>query len=116
MPSFGSSDLRESALPAAPTVLSPGLGESGVAPSMKESVIATRLERSTLREEGNCRGSMEWRSGHRAEEEAIFSKVREMKESIINQDRLKGSANGRSQFMGKSSLLSDGKKDYDPRV
>ena len=39
-----------------------------------------------------------------------------MKESLINQDKMRVSVNSRSQLMGKSSLLTDGKKDYDPRV
>ena len=34
---------------------------------------------------------MDWKSGNRAEEEVIFSKVREMKESLINQEKMRGS-------------------------
>jgi hypothetical protein len=39
-----------------------------------------------------------YRSGNREEEDAIFSKVREMKESIINNDYMKTSINGRASI------------------
>lgn len=64
---------------------------------------------------GDYRQGMDWRSGNRAEEEAIFSKVREMKESLINQERMKGSVTGKSRMVGRTSE-AEAQREYDPRV
>jgi hypothetical protein len=55
----------------------------------------------------------------REDEEALFSKVREMKESLINQD-MKGSLNGRSSIAAYKYSAAETKSDhsgqFDPRV
>jgi hypothetical protein len=61
-----------------------------------------------------------YKSGNREEEEAIFSKVREMKESIINNDYMKSSINGRASISSAKFSQYDhkyeAKKELDPRV
>jgi hypothetical protein len=108
---------------------------------LKESFAVNRLEKSTLKNdiEGkdfmNLRGGereyrrptdkendyLPSRGGAREEEEAIFSKVREMKESIINNDYMKSSINGRAsitsaKFAQYGENKYESKKEFDPRV
>ena len=54
----------------------------------------------------------------REDEEALFSKVREMKESLINQDLMKSSTNGRSSTSSYkySHEPKPEARNYDPRV
>ena len=69
---------------------------------------------------------LDMKSHAREEEEALFSKVREMKESLINQDVMKSSINGRnSNSSGRFQMesrnehhMSQGgnNRQFDPRV
>ena len=71
---------------------------------------------------------VEMKSHAMEEEEALFSKVREMKESLINQDIMKGSINGRSsissfkynnageQRVDHSAHNPNNSRPFDPRV
>ena len=106
---------------------------------LKESFAVNRLEKSALKNDVNSRqldnlrrndrNPLEDRSmnavarpaGRREEEEALFSKMREMKESLINQDVMKRSINGRSSTSSfKYNQLGESKPDntrqFDPRV
>ena len=101
------------------STLTPNLKESVMGPGMKESVIATRLERSALREDDGFResryGGGEWQRGSRSEEEAFFSKVREMKDSLIHQERSRGPST-RSYLMPKQPHHGEGRKECEPRI
>ena len=116
---------------------------SQVAPSfgsntLKESFAVNRLEKSALKNDvdswqldnlrRNDRSPLEDRAmnqevrvDRREEEEALFTKVREMKESLINQDLMKGSMNGRSstssfKYNHHGETKTDNGRQFDPRV
>lgn len=55
-----------------------------------------------------------YKSNNREEEEAIFSKVREMKESIINNDYMKNSINVRSSI-NSVKFAQYGESKYDAK-
>lgn len=71
---------------------------------------------------------LEMKSHAMEEEEALFSKVREMKESLINQEVMKSSVNGRSSIssfkynngaetrVDHSAHNPNNGRNFDPRV
>jgi hypothetical protein len=69
------------------------------------------LEKEGYKQEGDYQI---YRSNYREDEEAIFSKMREMKESIINNDCLRPSLGKPSSQLGERAEI--GRKEYDPRV
>ena len=68
--------------------------------------------------EERAKNMQDLKSYAREDEEAMFSKVREMKESLINQDLMKGCMNGRSSTSSYkySHDARPETRNYDPRV